>query len=340
MIRVGVIGLGMMGSTHLDAYAKRDDVAVLAVADKDPKRLSGEESAKGNIEGQAQGGFDLNAEGLRKYDEASALIADADVDLVDICLVTPLHTAYAVEALQTGKHVLIEKPLARTYKDAMQIVEAARAASGFSMCAMCMRFWPGWDWLKQRVAEKTYGDVLSISFRRVADHPGGPFYADGEANGGAALDLHIHDTDFVQHLFGVPKRVSSVGYSKVTSGVDHLTTCYEYDTPGRPMVTAEGGWAMAKGFPFSMRYAVNFEGATAVYDLADAQPLTVYEPDQAAQAVSLAPEMGYDLEIAYFLSCISKGEAPSVVTLEDAANAVRIVEAEIESVQTNRPVTL
>jgi len=340
MTRVGVIGLGMMGGTHLDAYAKRDDVTVVAVADKDPKRLSGEETAKGNVEGQAQGAFDLQAQGLRRHDEASDLIADTEIDLVDICLITPLHAHYAVEALEAGRHVLIEKPLARTYSDAMRIVEAARSASGFSMCAMCMRFWPGWDWLKETVDSRAYGAVLSASFRRVAEHPGGPFYSDGEANGGAALDLHIHDADFVQHLFGLPTAVRCTGYSRITSGLDHLVTCYEYGTPGRPMVTAEGGWAMAAGFPFSMGYTVNFEEATAVFDMAATNPLNLYVAGEDVRAIPLASGMGYDYEIGYFLDCIRKGEAPEVVTLEDAANAVRLVEAEVESARTGQPVAL
>ncbi len=82
MVRVGIIGLGMMGNTHLDVYAKRDDVEVVAIADMDPRRLSGEEKAGGNIEGQASGGFDINAKGLKKYDDGKKLIRNKNVDLV------------------------------------------------------------------------------------------------------------------------------------------------------------------------------------------------------------------------------------------------------------------
>ena len=340
MIRVGVIGLGMMGGTHLDVYATRDDVQVVAVSDKDPARLSGEQKAQGNIEGQAQGGFDLGAEGLRKYPEGKELIADPDVDLVDICLVTPLHAEYTIEALRAGKHVLVEKPLARTYEQAQQMAAEAGKAKGVSMCAMCIRFWPGWDWLKEAVDGKAYGKVLSAHFRRVAEHPGGPFFSNGEACGGAPLDLHVHDTDFVQYLFGMPKRVTSIGYTKLTGAIDHLTTVYEYDAPGRPMVVAEGGWVMTKGFPFTMQYTVNFERATAAFDIANEQPLMLYEEGKPGQAVELREGMGYEHEIAYLIDCINSGQAPSVVSLGDAANSVRIVEAEIESVQTGRPVDL
>ncbi len=335
MINVGVIGLGMMGNTHLDVYANLEGVKVVAVADRDPKRLAGEDRAGGNIEGQAQGGFDLQS--VARYAEGDELIADPSVQVIDLCAPTPAHLALGEAALASGKHLLIEKPLARTAADAKRLADAADQAAGLAMPAMCMRFWPGWTWLKRVIDEQAYGRVLAATFRRVAQHPGGPFYENGDACGGAILDLHIHDTDFIQHCFGPPRRVFSRGYSKITNTVDHVVTQYEYD--GVPLVTAEGGWAMADGFGFSMRYTVNFERATAVFDLAAEHPLTLHEPGKEAQPIELEPGMGYAHEIAYFLDCVRKGEAPSVVTMRDAARAVRIIEAEAQSIASGEPVT-
>ena len=338
MVRVGIIGLGMMGNTHLDVYAKRDDVEVVAVADMDPRRLSGEEKAGGNIEGQAEGGFDINAKGLKKYDDGKKLIRNKNVDLVDICLPTPMHLDFARRALRSGKHVLVEKPVARTYRDAQKLAAVAEEVDSIAMCAMCMRFWPGWDWLKQAVDEQRYGKVQAATFRRVTNHPGGAFYSDGDACGGALLDLHIHDTDFVQHLFGMPNSVMSRGYSKITNKVDHVVTQYEYDDV--PLVTAEGGWAMSDGFGFSMTYCVNFERATAKFDIADANPLTLIEPGKGAQSVPLRAAMGYEVEIEYLFGCIARNEKPTVVTIADAAKAVKIAEAEARSVATGKPVKI
>ncbi|MEX2216758.1 MAG: Gfo/Idh/MocA family oxidoreductase [Phycisphaeraceae bacterium] len=336
MINVGVIGLGMMGLTHLDAYAKRDDVNVVAIADKDPNRLSGKVKAVGNVEGQAQGGFDFDKP--KKYEEGMDLIRSKRVDAVDICLPTHMHLEYAKSAIRKGKHVLIEKPLARTAKDAAKLVALAEKSAGVSMCAMCMRFWPGWSWLKDAVDDKRYGKVMSAQFRRVASHPGGAFYASGELSGGAILDLHIHDTDFVQFLFGPPKAVSSRGYSKVTTAVDHVVTHYIYDDI--PIVVAEGSWAMAEKFPFSMAYTINFEQATAVYTMGSDHPLTLYRPGNAPEKVELEKAMGYDLEIDNFLNCIKNGTKPTTVTLADAANTIRIIEAEEKSVRTGKPVNV
>ncbi|HEY7116166.1 MAG TPA: Gfo/Idh/MocA family oxidoreductase [Tepidisphaeraceae bacterium] len=338
MINVGVIGLGMMGLTHLDVYAKRADVKVAAISDKNPDRLSGKTRAVGNVEGQAQGGFDLAS--ARPYEEGMDLIKDKSIDVVDICLATPLHVEYALAALKKGKHVLIEKPLARNSKDAQKLARAAGKAKGLSMCAMCMRFWPGWTWLKEAYDNKTYGPVLSAAFRRMATMPPGPFYADGNLSGGAILDLHLHDADFVQFVFGKPAAVSSRGYSKTSGQIDHVDTHYIFDGDGAaPLVRAEGTWAMAAPYEFRMQYTVNFAQASASFDLLSPTPLVLYRNGQK-EAVALDGRMGYDIEIAYFLDCVAKNERPSVVTLDDAANAIKLVEAEAKSVETGKPVRL
>jgi predicted dehydrogenase len=335
MINVGVIGLGMMGLTHLDAYAKRSDVNIVAISDTNPDRLSGKVRAVGNVEGQAQGGVDLSR--TKRIPEGMDLIKEKDVQLVDICLQTPQHYEYALAALRKGKHVLVEKPMCRTAKDAQRLAKAAAKAKGLSMVAQCIRFWPGWTFIKDAVEKNTYGPVRSAYFRRVASHPGGEFYVDGSRCGGAILDLHIHDVDFVQYVFGTPKAVTSKGYTKITGQIDHVLTHYEYDSV--PLVVAEGCWCMAPGFGFKMQFTVNFENATAVYDLGAKDPLTLVK-DGKAEAVALSAGMGYDHEIAYFLDCIAKGEKPRTVTLESAANSVRIAEAEIKSIQTGKTVKI
>ena len=142
-VRVGVIGLGMMGMTHLDVYGKRDDVKVVAIADRNDDLLHGRKQAKGNIEGQAQGGFDFDS--VKKYSEGMDLINDPDIDVIDVCLPTFLHLEYGKAVLEAGKHLLLEKPLARTSADALELVEAAKKAKGFAMPAMCMRFLAGLD---------------------------------------------------------------------------------------------------------------------------------------------------------------------------------------------------
>ncbi len=335
MLNVGVIGIGMMGSTHLDAYAKARGARVTAVADLIEERREGRSVTAGNVKGQSQGG--VNFARFRKYDEGMRLIADPDIDVVDICLPTPLHARYAIAALKAGKHVLTEKPFALNGAEAARLVAAARHAKPMLMCAMCMRFWPAWAWLKDTVAAGTYGRVLSAHFRRVASHPGGPFYSDGDACGGAILDLHIHDTDFVQYCFGKPDAVFTRGYSRITNRLDHVTTQYLYRRI--PLVVAEGGWAMTPGFGFQMQYTVNFERGTAVFDLAAQDQLTLVAGGKRT-AVKVKAGIGYQHEIAYFVDCIRRGVRPRTVEPASAALSVKIVEAEARSAKCGKPVRI
>ena len=332
MINVGLVGLGPIGLEHLAVYAKRADVKVVALSDKDPRRLS--EAASPAIDSRA----------VAQYADAFELIRDKQVHLVDLCLPTHLHVDYALAALEAGKHVLVEKPLARTSQEAFRLAATAKKSSNFAMCALCMRFWPGWTWLKKAIDDRTYGKVRSAWFRRIAEAPSGAFYRNGDQCGGAILDLHIHDTDFVQHCFGMPRAVRSAGYRGTSGEVDHVVTHYQYDEI--PLVIAEGGWEMAPGFGFCMQYTVNFERATASFDLAAAEapdtgvseirsyPLMLFEAGKQPRAIELPAGSAYEYEIDYFLKCIQENRPPSAFTLDDAARSVQIIEAENESIAT------
>ena len=335
-IRVGIVGLGFMGQAHLEAYSRRNDARITAVADPDPARRTGVGGVHGNT--QALGRYSADLSQAKPYEDGLDLIADTGVDLVDICLPTPLHARFVEAALAAGKHVLVEKPLARTAAEAYALADVAEAASPLAMPAMCMRFWPGWTWLKTAVTRETYGKILGVHFQRLGAALPGEMYRNGALSGGAVLDLHVHDTDFVQHLFGMPRSVTSFGYAHLSGEVDHVMTRYE--CPGVHLVTAEGAWVESAGFPFVMRYTAHFEGATAVYDLGADPALTLYRPGQESEVVSLKNTTGYDLEIGYMIECIRQGRRPKTVTLRQGADAVRIVEAESQSVETGKTVIL
>jgi predicted dehydrogenase len=169
--------------------------------------------------------------------------------------------------------------------------------------------------------------VLSATFRRLASMPAG-WDRDGQISGGAALDLHIHDTDFIQHLFGMPRAVASRGYTKTSGEIDHLSTQFLYDDI--PLVTAEGAWCFGDGYGFTMQYTVNFESATADFDLARPAPLNLTQKGKT-EPIDAGPGFGYAAELRYFLDCVKKGEKPTVVTADDGVRSIRIVEAEVKS---------
>ncbi|MBI1371598.1 MAG: gfo/Idh/MocA family oxidoreductase [Phycisphaera sp.] len=334
MANIGIIGLGFMGRMHLAAYGKIDGAKIVAVADKDAKRAAGDLSGGwANVEGAAES-IDMSDKfGTTDFRE---LIEHDSVEMVDICVPTPFHTELAIAALKAGKHVLCEKPLALTSVEAQKIADAAAEASGLFMPAMCMRFWPQWKWLKDAVDDGRFGGIRDAHFQRLGPMPGG-WFTKGDMSGGGILDLHIHDTDFVSFLLGKPDAVFSRGYCGTSGRVDHVLTQYIYND-GPPAVSAEGSWAVDKGFGFNMRYRVNFEEATVVFNTASEHKLTVHKGGET-EHVDIEGD-GYAIELAYFLDCIAKGEAPSVVTADDAVLSVKIIEAEVASVESGRIVEI
>ena len=338
-LKVGVIGLGSMGSTHLDIYSQISEVEVVAVADLKKSRLDGSSRAEGNISGQAQGsvvGFEA-----KKYLDGMDLINDPDIELVDICVGTNLHFVFVEAALAKGKHVLVEKPLARTYDEAKKIVELALNSSTYIMSAMCLRYWPAWVWLKKVIDSKQYGRCLSLTCKRQTSHPPGTFYSNDDECGGALLDLHVHDTDFINYCFGMPKAVFSQGYKGPSGGIDHVATHYIYDqSQNAPLVTAEGTWTMQEGYGFNMSYTANFEKATACYLLDDEETLTLFRSSYEPEIIKLDEGMGYEFEIRSFVDEILRGEKSDMALLNQAAKSIAIIEAEQVSIRSCSVVTL
>src|ERR1041385_2520496 len=135
MPRVGIIGLGMMGRTHYEAYQEIDDAQVVAVCDIDPKRAAGDLAGTGgNV--LAGGLTQLPMERITGCTDYRELLENLEVDVVDVCLVTTQHLEVATAALRAGKHVICEKPLARTSAEGAKIAAAAKEARGFFMPAM------------------------------------------------------------------------------------------------------------------------------------------------------------------------------------------------------------
>jgi len=335
-VNVAVVGLGFMGTVHLRALLQIPSVRIAAVCGQGKVPVDGVlAGTSGNISTAAEPlnlGRDVKV--YRKFEE---LLADPEVELVDLCTPTPLHPAQSIAALKAGKHVLCEKPLARTSAQAREIVKVAQAAKGFLMPAMCMRFWPGWSLLRKIVDEKPHGNVLAARFARFSETPtwSKSAYAGEKDSGGALFDLHIHDTDFVQFLFGRPASVFSSGVLRNES-IDHVVTQYRF--PGGPAVSAEGGWLLAKGF--RMNYTVHCERATLDFDTdRGAEPLRILEPGQEPKVIPVNGD-GYLEELRYVVDCVQTGRRPVVVTPIEGLSALQICEAEEISVRHEAPITI
>ena len=332
-VNVAVAGLGFMGVTHLRVYQKIRNARIVAVCDNSRLPVNGVlRGVNGNIKTSAAIRIGPR---VKVYREFSELLADRDVELVDICTPTALHSAQAIAALEAGKHVLCEKPLARNFAEARKVLKAAEASEKFLMPAMCMRFWPGWSWLKKVVAGKTFGEVRAANFRRVTAKP-----AWGQAGthvGGALLDLHIHDTDFVNYLFGRPAAVFSTGATDAAGTVDHVVTQYFYRHG--PAVHAEGSWLLPDGF--NMSFTLHCERASIDFDLSrGGGALRLQVAGKKPRTVKLKNADGYGEEIRCFVDCVARGERPTIVTPQDGATALEICAAEAKSVRTSKVVKL
>lgn len=325
-VGVGVIGLGFMGRTHLGAYqaiARQDGCRVVGVCDRDPARAMA--GAGGNLPGVG-GGLTVPA-GAAVHSDPDALLADPGVELVSICTHTDTHVDLAMRAMRAGKNVVVEKPVALRAADVGLLADLADSAGVVCMPAMCMRFWPGWSWLRDRVRDGAYGRVLSATFQRMGSVPawGGGFYADESRSGGAIVDLHVNDVDFVLWCFGAPSRVLSGGTSR------HVTTIYRFPS-GPAHVTAEGSWELRPEAGFKMRYTVCFETATAEFDLERAAPLRVHENGQGSRDVPVIAMSAYEGELRHALALVRSGQSRGGGMLREAERVMRVLEAERASV--------
>jgi len=337
-VNVAVVGLGFMGVTHLRAYLATASAQVVAVCDAVRLPVNGVlQGVAGNV--KKSDDVHLGPQ-VKVFKKLAEVLAEPEVDLVDLCTPTPLHPEQAIAALKAGKFVLCEKPLARTAAEARKILDTAKSARGFLMPAMCMRFWPGWSWLKEVVEKQSYGRVLAARFRRLSEMPGWSkqgTYTGGNDLGGALFDLHIHDTDFAQFLFGRPSAVFSSGVTSPAGSVNHVVTQYIY--PGGPAVYAEGSWLLTKGF--SMGYTLHCERATLDFDLSrGAEAMQVTEEGQTARTIKYDGPDGYGAEVQYMVQCAQQGQAPTTVTAQDGLTALEICEAEEESVKSGAVVAL
>ncbi len=338
-VGIGVVGLGFMGVTHINAYQKIPGAEIVAVCDA--VRIP--ENGKLTIDGNISTGTTLNLDftKIKAYRDYSEMLKNPDVELVDICVPTSMHPEIAISAMESGKDVICEKPMARTSEIAQKMVDVSKMTGKILMPAMCIRFWPEWSFLKDTVSSGNFGKLLALRIRRVSQAPGWSkgTYSDGGKSGGALLDLHIHDTDFVQFILGKPKAVYSTGFPFFSGAIDHIVTQYDFDNS--LVVWAEGSWAMTEGFGFNMSYTAIFENATVDYDSSRGkEALKLYERGKQPQTITTNDEDGYIGELKYIVNCVINGEKPTIVTAEDGATSIKICEAEEKSVYSKEKIRL
>ncbi len=280
------------------------------------------------------------------YGDGMELIADGDVDAIDICLPTYMHAEYAAAAMKKGKAVFVEKPVCMKKEEMDLLLKLEEETKAPVMVGQCIRLWSEYAWLKETVSKNVYGKVCSAVFKRVSPAPTWAWEGwlqKAECSGTVAMDMHIHDVDYVRYLLGDPKKMQAGVSRNGTGMIQQIFASYDY---GNLPVTIEACWDYPEAFPFEMYYRIKFEEATAVFSSAASPSLVVYPKDGGRIVPELEKEFesendiggnvsslgGYYNELKYFTDQIKASEPLTIATLAESVKSVELVLKEIEEV--------
>jgi predicted dehydrogenase len=340
MVRIGIAGVGFMGMIHYLAARKLQGARVEAICSRDEKKLAGDwRDIRGNF---GPRGDMMDLSGLRTYRRLDDMLADPNIDLVDVCNPTHLHPETAIKALRAGKHVLVEKAIALEPRDADAMVEAARQAGRLLMVAHVLPFFPEFAYAARAIRLGEFGKVLGAHFKRVISRPDwSAEIGDASKTGGPAVDLHVHDTHFIGLVCGVPAHVFAVGRSE-GGAVTYLTTSYLYGRGG-PAVTCASGAVAMKAREFVHGYEIYLERATLTYESGTC-PLTVLHADGSTLRPALAggddATTAFTAEIQAAVDGVRTGREPDLLSGKLARDALVLCHRECESVRTGKIVAV
>jgi predicted dehydrogenase len=327
MPTIAIAGAGFMGSAHAANYAALGDrVRVKSVAGRSPERAAKVAETVGAS--------------VADFDE---VLADPEIDAVDICLPTPMHRDAAERAFTAGKHVLLEKPLALSVEDGEAILATAKASGKIFMVGLVLRFWPEYVELHRLVARGELGTPRAVFAQRLSPPADwADWFADREQSGGTAVDLMIHDFDQANTLLGVPR---SVYASEPQTG--HVHAVVDYDGAS---AIVEGSMAMPRSYPFSSDIRVLGERGVAEYAFSaapvegegnigassSARGLRVYPVGGELRVEPVESADPWGPEIAEFVSSLEAGRQPDQGTGEQALWALRVSLAANRSLASGR----
>ncbi len=331
-MKVGVIGLGLMGQVHLAAWTAAD-ATIAAVLDRN------EVHAK-KIAQQ----FSSQVCSLEQLLET--------VDVVDICLPTPHHLEYTLAAAKAGKHVVCEKPTALTLADAQAMLEACETAKVRLFIAHVVRFFPQYQAAANSLARGEIGSLGALRLKRNAYQPAKDednWFLDESRSGGVVLDLMVHDFDVANwwaaltHAGRVTRvfaRSSRALHPQAKGDLVLATLRFEHGA----VAHLEGAWAYPPGF---FRTGFDVAGTEGVLEWRsdDSNPVQNFFPAQqtGVAAVGLPVVSSgtdpYHLQIAHVKHALEH-ELPFAVTPSDALEALRLGLAARESLQTGKVVSL
>lgn len=321
MARIAIIGAGNMGRAHAKAWASLGEEVAYVCTPRVEEPLPG-------------------AEGARIVHELDAVLEDEAVDIISVCTPTDTHRDIAVRALAAGRNVLLEKPIALEIADALAIRDAAAVSTGVLMVAHVVRFFPGYERLREAVAAGVAGRPWTVHAERLTSGHAAPAWLRQERrSGGILVDFAIHDFDQLNLMLGEPLAVTSLGS---TGSAVETTVEYRDGGIGRVLTSM----ALPAGFPFTSSLDVIGSAGSAryAYSAADsgAPTLSDYRETSAhgETRARVTGEDPYARQAEYFLRCVEEHAAPERSPIEAAIAALRVSRAASESLSTRRRVVL
>ena len=347
MLNVGITGIGFMGWIHYLAYQKTPTAQIRAICTRNEAKRNGDwTSIQGNF---GPPGEQVDVSEWSCYEQIDDLLADESIDLIDICLPPDIHADIAIRALEAGKHVLIEKPMALTAEDCENIVSVAAANNRQAMVAHVLPFFPEYAYLRNAVASGEFGKLLGGHFNRVISDPlwlGKDFWSEDKV-GGPLIDLHVHDAHLIRFLFGMPTAVNTRGRLREDI-VEYFSTVFEFEDSDL-VVTSNSGVMNQQGRTFMHNFEAHFEQATmqfsyaALADEPEVSPLKVFDSEGGV----LRPDLGagdpvdsFVLEIQEAITAIESQNPSSLLGGDLARDAITLCYRQAESARTNSRVEL
>ena len=316
-MRIGLVGAGTMARVHAEAY-RRMGAELMAVYAPD----AGEREAF------------AERYGLEPFSDYQAFLRA--VEVVDVVAPTDVHEPLAVAALEAGRDVILEKPIALDLASGERIVRAAREHGRRLFVAMVVRFFPQYRRAAELVQAGELGRLGVVRLKRVSFLPKIPWYRDPARSGGMVVDLMIHDLDYARWLLGDPVRVFA-RRARVGEG-EHVQAVLGFE--GGATAFIEGGWAYPEGH---FRTAFDLAGDRGLLEWSSDAPgpiRTILPAGAEVGAVGLPlgglEEDPYELELRHALSAIEAG-APFEVSPEDALAALRLALLVRESADREAP---
>lgn len=324
MLKFALVGFGGLAKVHFGNIEKvkeaHPDIECVAICDVNPDAFTA--SAELNI-GSVEA-YDLSA--YRLYTSPEELFENEELDFIISAIPTFEHSRVAVMALNKGIHVFSEKPMARSLEQAKEMIDAAKKNNLTLMIGQCVRYFPSYAAAKKIVDSGEYGKVVRADFKRLSAFPQWcwqQWYSKEEWSGGAALDLHVHDVDYINYLFGKPKSVVSTATS-----FEHVHECisttYEYED-GK-IVTATGDWSLTSSYPFTAAFLIHME--KGVLEVRPGQALTIYKNDKTSELVEKVEVDAYVEEVVDFITCIKEGRWSTINNPDTAYASLEIALAE------------